>query len=432
MKVLNLFLLLALCIAFVKSDGTAYEVTNYGGSDDKNTHLNPRCYRDGRKSPSTDYYGAVSLYDYDYDLCDSYAVIMGVTLDDNPNVGNMVKVAIIDSCRECAESHIDISKIAFNYIGEKDSGHFQIIWVAATKEGKVTRNVIYPSSQTEKFAKKQYGLSKDKFVSMFKEQALKMIKNDSKHGKFDKYAVPKTTTTRKTTTTTTTTKRTTTTTTTVKTTSHASHTTHATQEPTVTKTTEVTEAAETTAVETAPAVIGDVDIVLGENNDNTIPEDAPIVGESEALDPNKINYTPEDIKILEEHFPDKEEGVSGNYTVGIFSSLSITGAAGIGLLYLKKKNPSKYDDLKQKFPEAFNTIKRSVTRSATSIRRGVTRTATSIRRKNNTEEVSRHGNHEGYNYREMPEHMFGEDGLPRIQLHDDPVSDFPEATIKLN
>jgi len=33
----------------------------------------------------------------------------------------------------------------------------------------------------------------------------------------------------------------------------------------------------------------------------------------------------------------------------------------------------------------------------------------------------------------MPEHMFGEDGLPRIQLHDEPVvSDFPEATIKLN
>jgi len=33
----------------------------------------------------------------------------------------------------------------------------------------------------------------------------------------------------------------------------------------------------------------------------------------------------------------------------------------------------------------------------------------------------------------MPDHMFGEDGLPRIELHDDPVvREFPNPTIKFN
>jgi len=411
MKVSIFFLLLTLCLALVKADGDPYEVTNYGGREDHDADDDPRCYDGKLKKPNTDYFGAVSLFDYDYDLCDSYAVVMGVTLKENPNVGNMVKVKIVDSCRECTKSHIDISKIAFNYIGKEGSGHFKIIWVAATKEGEITRPAIYPSSDTEKFAKEKYGLSRDRFVSMFNEQALKMIKNDIKKGHFNKNGAPKTTTTTKKTTTTIQVKATTTI-----------------QAPSV------TQAVNITAVETSPAAVGDVDVVLGESNDNTIPEKAPVVGKSKVLDPNKVDQTPENAKVLEEQLSgSKNEGGNGAPTL-IFTGISIGGAAGIGLLVLKKKNPNKYDELKQKFPEAFGTIKRSITRSATSIKRGVTRTATSIRRKNNkTEEVSRHGNHEGYNYREMPEYMFGEDGLPRIQLHDDPVvSDFPEATIKLN
>jgi len=59
MKVLIFSVLLALCIAFVRADGTAYEVTHYGGSGDDNRELNPRCYRDGTKHPRTDHYAAV-------------------------------------------------------------------------------------------------------------------------------------------------------------------------------------------------------------------------------------------------------------------------------------------------------------------------------------------------------------------------------------
>jgi len=426
MKVLIFSVLLALCVAFVRAGGDAYEITHYGGSNDKNRQRNPSCF-DNLKEPPTPLYAAVST-SYKRTICENYAVVMGVSTDGSSNVGKMVKVQIVDSCHECERSHIDVSEEAFEYVGKKGAGHFTIIWVAADKNGNVNRDVIYPSSQTEKFAKEKFGLSKDRFVSMFKKQALDMIKKDIRHASFNKEDAPRTTTTRKTTTTTR--KTTTTTTTTMKTTQAPTTTQSPTvaEDPTVTETTAVV-----TAVETAPAAIGEVDIVLEESNEKTIPKDAPIVGKSKKLDPNQVDYTPEEIKILESQFPDKENK-GGSYKIGILTGSTFIGcAAGIGLLYLKKKNPNKYEELKQKFPEAFTTLKRNVTRSASSIRRGVNRTATSIRRKNNKTEESRHGDHEGYNYREMPEHMFGEDGLPRIKLLDEPVKkDYPEATIEVN
>ena len=312
---------------------------------------------------------------------------------------------------------------------------------------------------------------------MFKKQAIDMIKKGYDTFTFNESDVPKTTTTtkktttttRKTTTTTkkttttttrktttTTTRKTTTTTTRKTTTTTTRKTTTTTTRKTTTTTTKKTTTVKTTtenvpAVTQAPAVteipavteVPDVTetsvatetSVIGDNNDNTVPEDEPVVGKPKELDPDQVVYTPEELETLEKQVPDKEEG-KGNYeaSIGTFSiaAISVSGAAGIGLLVLKKKNPGKYSELKQKFPEAFGTIKRGVTRSATSIKRGVTRTATSIRRKNSKPEVSRHGNNVGFNYREMPDHMFGEDGLPRIQLHDDPVRDFPNPSIRLN
>jgi len=405
MRTLIFSVLLALCIAFVRAGGDAYEITHYGGSDDHNRELNPSCL--DTKRPDTDYYAAVSTT-YEKDLCNKYAVIMGV-IEDNPKVGHMVRVRIVDSCHECERSHIDVSSKAFEKVGELKSGRFKIIWVAADKSGNVYRDVVYPSSQTEKFAKNQFGLSKEKFVSMFKKQALKMIRESRETGKFDKYDVPRTTTT---------TRRTTTTTTTTTRTTPASNPT--TEAPIINEST----------------IESFSNITTSEIGDNTIPEDAPIVGQSQVIDPNKTDYTKEDIKVLEDQFQreveEKDNGKKQDYSAGILtvSSITISGAAGIGLLYLKKKSPSKYEELKQKFPDAFGTIKRRVTRSSTSIRRGVTRTASSIRGKKTTKD-SRHGQHE-FNYREMPEHMFGEDGLPRIELHDEPMMrDFPEATIKL-
>jgi len=404
--------LLALCFAFVvRAGGEEYEVTWYGGKEDNNMELKPFCGTTREdKRPDTEYYAAVSK-SYDKSLCNTYAIVMGVD-PYNSRRGNMIKVKIVDSCRECTRSHIDMSKKAFTHIGEAGSGRFKIIWIGLDSKGRVTRDVVYPSSATETFAKKVYGLSKERFVNMFIKQAKKMVANYETHGYFDKYDEPKTTTT--------------------------------TRKTTVAAVTATAAAAATAAVEEpvieevdAPiAGVGDVNIVTGETEDDAVPEEAPIVGQSKADD----DYLDEEeLKELEKGF-NEDESEDGNYTVGILSAaLSVSVAAGIGLLYLKKQSPGKYEELKQKFPEAFDNIKRSVSRSATSIRRGatsirrgVTRTATSMRGRNKTEAISRHGDHTGINYREMPEHMFGEDGLPRIQLHDEPMSSFPEATIRLN
>jgi len=62
-------------------------------------------------------------------------------------------------------------------------------------------------------------------------------------------------------------------------------------------------------------------------------------------------------------------------SVGIITAIGGTalGAAGVGLVFMKKKNPNQYEDLKQKFPEAFTQVKRNLTRSATQLKRKMTR-----------------------------------------------------------
>jgi len=406
MRTLIFSVLLALCIIFVRAGGEEYEVTWYGGEEDNNMELKPFCGTSRKdKRPETEYYAAVSR-SYDYDLCNSYAIVMGVD-PYNSKRGNMIKVKIVDSCRECTRSHIDMSKKAFVHIGESGKGRFKIIWIGLDSKGRVTRDVVYPSSATETFAKKVYGLSKERFVNMFVKQAKKMVANSETHGYFDKYDVPKTTTTTR------------------KTTVVAA----------ATATVEATNAPVIEETDAPIAGVGEVNIITGETDDDAIPEAAPIVGQSKADDDY---YDEKELNELEKGI-NEDENSEDSYTVGILSAaLSVSGAAGIGLLYLKKQSPGKYEELKQKFPEAFDNIKRSVSRSATSIRRGatsirrgVTRTATSMRGRNKTPAVSRHGDHTGINYREMPEHMFGEDGLPRIELHDEPMNTFPEATIRL-
>jgi len=58
MKVLIFSVLLALCIAFVRAGGDAYEVTHYGGSNDQNRQRNPSCF-DNLREPPTSLYAAV-------------------------------------------------------------------------------------------------------------------------------------------------------------------------------------------------------------------------------------------------------------------------------------------------------------------------------------------------------------------------------------
>ncbi|ORX81967.1 hypothetical protein BCR32DRAFT_292939 [Anaeromyces robustus] len=425
MKLIYFSLLFAFFITLINADGKSYHATFYGGSDDGNSERNPSCYHDMKK-PDTDYYAAVGTL-YDSKLCGSYAVVMGVERDskhDGKYDGKMVKVKIMDSCRECKDSHIDLSRDAFAYIRDHNKGELKIIWLAATSDGDVKRDVIYPSEVTEEFAKKVYGMSKSQFVSAFKKQALRMIKNGEKTGRFNKSDAPATTTTtRKTTTTTTATS-------TKQVVPTNSLPINSLPAKTVPTTASVQSAVATEVVDAPVTGISDIIIQTGQTNDTTVPDEAPIVGKTKTVDPNKTDLTDEDIKIIESQFKDKEDE-PGSYTVGVLSAgLGVTGAAGIGLLYLKKKSPSKYDELKEKFPEAFNNVKRSVSRSATSIRRGLTRTKSKSNTRTNNK-VSRHGDHSQENYRELPQHMFGKDGIPRYTLYDAPMNNFPETSIRM-
>lgn len=411
MKTIYFSLLIAFFIALIKADGTAYEATWYGGPNDHHREKNPSCSSD--EYPNTNYYAAVSR-EYNKDLCDTYAVVMAVDNKDSRFLGRMAKVRIVDSCGECERSHIDLSEDAFNYVRKQGDGIFPVIWVAANKNGKVYRDVVYPSSKTEKFAKEFYNLGKADFVTSFKKQALKMIAEGSSQSTFKKSS-PVTTTKKTTTTKIATTVKATTTAAEVKVT--------AAPEATPVEDVNVDVPVETPVEDVdIPAVagLGDINIETEETDDKSVPDDAPIVGQSKVMDPNKTEYTEEDIKVLESQFPDEEGGSS--YTAGILSGvLTVSGAAGIGLLYLKKQSPGKYDEIKQKFPEAFDNIKRSVSRSATQLKRGVTR---SIKGKKNQ---NRNTEHPELNYREMPDYMFGSDGLPRIELHDYPLEPLNES-----
>jgi len=151
MKTIYFSLLFALFLTLIKADGDAYQATYYGGSKDGDTELYPSCL--DRKTPDTSLYAAVSTT-YKKDLCNSYAVVMSLKPDNSDDYrGKMIKVRIIDSCHECERSHIDLSEKAFKAVNRLNDGVFPVIWVAA-KDGHVTRDIVYPSSYAEQFAKK--------------------------------------------------------------------------------------------------------------------------------------------------------------------------------------------------------------------------------------------------------------------------------------
>jgi len=65
---------------------------------------------------------------------------------------------------------------------------------------------------------------------------------------------------------------------------------------------------------------------------------------------------------------DDGKGPTVGMIVGVGSSIGC--AAGLGILFIKKRNPNQYENLKQKFPEAFTQVKRGLSRSATQLTRG--------------------------------------------------------------
>jgi len=97
--------------------------------------------------------------------------------------------------------------------------------------------------------------------------------------------------------------------------------------------------------------------------------------ETPVVAPNDQSNDYANKKGVDESSNEKKNNDGLGNTFGIVTAISgaIVGATGIGLLFMKKKNPSTYEGMKQKFPDAFSHVRRSLSRGATSIRRTVSR-----------------------------------------------------------
>ncbi|OUM60380.1 hypothetical protein PIROE2DRAFT_63173 [Piromyces sp. E2] len=296
-----------------------------------------------------------------------------------------VKVKIIDSCGECDRSHINLSKYAFQDIHSKKDRIFPVIWIAANTKGEVIRDVVFPSSKTEHFAK-SFDLSRSQFISVFKKQALYMIREGVTHATFnnnnniinnDNNNTNKITA--------------------KKTIRKNDITQKASSIDTISKQISkdsivpnlhqnISTVSSTSSSDTSTN-LGDINDMNNEFiNDKNESKDISIAGQMKTFESNQIGYSDED------QLRDKKEN-STYYIVGIFSGvITISGAVGFGLC-MKKQKSNNY---------VCNNRRKEIVSEDTDIFI--------------------------INYREMPGYMFGGNGLINTDSYDEPVdTSFPES-----
>lgn len=319
MKSFSLFLIFASLISLVFAEADNYEITYYGCPDECYAQQEPAC--DGNmKLGNHEYFAALSV-DFDYDrYCFDYVVAMRTD-----GSKKMIKAKIVDSCGNCSKYHVDLSETAFTALASKKDGIANIIWGVFSKDGK---KLAGPYENKAHSAAEKFKMSSSSFIEAFNKNAEKLAVSSSNTRDFDASDRKTTTTTKKTTTTT---------------------------KKTTTSTTITTSIPSTTIVESTTAI-------------ETMTEEAP-----KATPATQKQTKPEINSVVESE--KKEEESKGNYTAGIITAVGCAGVgcAGVGLFFLKKKNPTQYEDLKQKFPEAFTTVKRGLTRSATQIKNKMTK-----------------------------------------------------------
>jgi len=314
MKFFNLILLFACLLSFVFADAENYEITYYGCPDECETQEGPAC-DEHMELGKHDYFAALST-EYEFEqYCKKYVVVM--LTNGKPK---MIKAKIVDSCGDCSKYHVDLSESAFTALTKKSDGVANIVWGVFSSDGK---HLAGPYENKAKQAAEKFKMSKDSFIDAFIENGKKLAASSSHERNFDASSSShKTTTTTKTITTTTT-----------------------------TTTVTATDVNATTAIpEQTTSVVVETPKTTPEQPQNEVIKEAINEGEGNT-DEEKTDYT---------------AGIIG----GIGGTLTATG---IGLLFLKKKNPSKYEDLKQKFPETFTTVKRGISRGATQLKRKMTK-----------------------------------------------------------
>jgi len=302
-------------------------------------------------------------------------------METRANAKILVKAKVVDSCSSCSTYRVNLSKQAFATLTEDSEGNSDIIWGIYSKEGDLLRGPFY--NAVDEVAQ-SYNLSNNSFIAAFKVLAGRIAANDISYGTFN--------ITRG-------------------------------QNTIIRKTEEATQAPEEVDEQ------GDDEQVDDENKEIPISDLQTQVDEDVPADGETINYdgenqdtitydenTGSDMNTPKNKIIDGNEAVivdssstdqvqpaleevddtQGNTgaTVGVVTALSCLGAGGVGLLFLKKKNPTKYDELKKKFPEAFSTLKRSASKKSNG---SVTLPTTN-------------------NY--MPTDTIEEDEIPRITVYD--------------
>jgi len=361
MKLLKAISLLTFTVASVYASGgeANNEITYYGCPKECSAQRNPSCpHFDDDNLPS--HFAALStkLSGYD-DFCGNYAVYM---MADGSNVETLAKATVVDSCSSCAKYHLDLSEVAFREIREKSKGTGKVIWGIYSKSGSRLAGPFY--SSVEGSAKK-LGMSSDAFISAFDGNAKSLASSSSSTRSFNSSSsgsVEKKTTSKK-----------------IVTTS-ATRITSKTIAPILTTKVLAPSGipAKNLPNNTLPAKglpIGATKNVTASVNPVVAPGvNVPVTSAAKAPQQTQSAKTIE--KVINEEKKEEEDDDSTGTTVGLLAvGGGVLGAAGVGLLFMKKKNPSTYEEMKQKFPEAFNNVKRGLSRSATSIKRRVTKRA---------------------------------------------------------
>jgi len=337
MKSLSLLtLLLANFIALALCDGSkSYEITYYGDEDDGDAAARPSCGGSfSHKLPK--YFAALSTKLSNYNsYCGHYAVFM-MANGSNKNLGI---ATVVDSCSSCAKYHLDLSLPAFQNVAKKKDGEGDAIWGIYTKSGKKLAGPYYEDVSG---AAKKFGLSSsDAFVAAFDANAQKLAASGNSSASFSASGINVE--------------------------KSSSSTTSS------TSTTTSTATATINSTETLPLATGTTGITAT-NVANVTDTTTNIAATPEAVPPQHEGQKVHEVEIaISERSREESDGMGA--TIGILAiGGGVIGAAGAGLLFMKKKNPNSYDELKQKFPEAFTNVKRGLTRRATSIKRAVTKT----------------------------------------------------------
>ncbi|ORX76802.1 hypothetical protein BCR32DRAFT_296006 [Anaeromyces robustus] len=321
MKLFNLFVFAIglVASAFAAND---YQITYYGCPKECNTQKKPSCHlptypleHDGTK-----FFCALSTdFPHYKDYCGQRVVVM---LTDGTK--NMINVQVVDSCSSCPKYHVDLSSYSFPHLLKASKGEADCIWGVFDKKGKKLAGPIYKSVSS---AAKKLGMSKDGFINAFIANASKLAKSGEHVGTFNKIVKSATTTRR------------------------------------IIATTKKVTPIKSIPIRTTTATVKLLTTtkILGQTKTTTI---------KNSITTTKIVAKPTTSSTIIEDEVGEVKGVDAK--VGVYCVGGVAVAAGLGLVLMKKKSPSTYEDMKQKFPDAFSHIKRGVSRSATSIKRRVT------------------------------------------------------------